>query len=100
MSTATLRKVTRIWSQRLPLTSSREELLHSLDARLWGHVLCRGLVADYHTHCIDSFGGAVRSKLDEQGQYALSALKSSTIDVIDVTVKAILENFPQTALTR
>lgn len=59
--------MTRIWTQRLPVTSSKEEYLSGLDAPLWACIMSRGVVADYHTECARAFGGARRYKLDEQG---------------------------------
>lgn len=65
---AGLSKVTRVWTQRLALTSSKEEYLAGLDAPLWSYIVSRGLVADYHVDCARAFGGARRYKLDEQGE--------------------------------
>jgi hypothetical protein len=62
-----LHKITRVWTQPLTLTTSKEEAARSLQAPLWAHVVSRGLAADYHTQGVESFGGAARNHLDEQG---------------------------------
>jgi hypothetical protein len=59
--------VTRIWTQQLPVTQDREEYLRGLDASLWALVASRGLVADHHMACMQSFGGAIRNQLDAEG---------------------------------
>jgi hypothetical protein len=62
-----LHKVTRVWTQQLTLTTSKEEAARSLNAPLWAHAVSRGIVADYHTRGVEAFGGAARNQLDEQG---------------------------------
>ena len=64
-------KVTRIYTQRLSLTTDRDEYLRSLDPSLWAVVVSRGLVADHHTTCMRSFGGAIRNQLDQEGKYTM-----------------------------
>ena len=62
-----LRKITRVWTSEFKLTPSREEFVHTVDAPLWSHIICRGLVADYHLDGVQLFDGAARNRLDDQG---------------------------------
>jgi hypothetical protein len=120
---STLRKVTRVYNQELRLTANKEEQLRSLDAALWAHVLCRGLVADYHTRCVETFGGAASNRLDEEGtpmcydritavdgnfscwsahagRNELATLKAATVATIDAFTKAVAEQWPINPYTR
>jgi hypothetical protein len=72
-----LHKVTRVWTQQLALTTSKEEAARSLHAPLWAHVVSRGIVADYHTQGVESFGGAARNQLDEQGTMSFTFICST-----------------------
>jgi hypothetical protein len=67
-----LRKVTKVCTQEVQLTPSKEEYVRTVDPELWAHVVSRGIVADYHTHCVETFGGAARNRLDEQGMIILA----------------------------
>ena len=49
------------------MITSWEEYVLNTNEVLWGLVIARGIVAYYHLSCIEAFGGARRSKLDEQG---------------------------------
>lgn len=69
----TLRKITRVWTREVRLTNHKEEHLRSLDATRWAHILCRGIVADYHTRCAEVFGGAASNRLDEEGRSPVPA---------------------------
>jgi len=60
-------KVTRVWTQRLPVADDIEEYAHGLDAELWGYVMGRGIVADYHGKVLETFDGACAKEYSLEG---------------------------------
>lgn len=60
-------KVTRVWTQRLPVTDDMEEHAHGLDAELWGYALGREVVADYHGQVLELFDGACAKECSIEG---------------------------------
>lgn len=69
---------TSVWTHRIEVTDDVDEYLQGLDEQLWGLVLTKGIVTDYHYDSQEAFGGVKHSRLDEQGLILCRSLPSTS----------------------